>query len=218
MDGKAGSELDKLLATLHVAAPAQSVPVREVLSQDGTRRFDPSLTANQPKTQESFEQYSSRVDSLFGDKPSYQAVKHEKPEHRLMLWLSLQGHNAIEIARITGYTPEHVRTIRKQPWFRESFCRLSTETGRDVIEAFLEGEVIPTCQALIELRDKAESEAVRKAACDSILDRVRGKPTVKLETKHSGSIDHFVTDVEKLMEEQRRNEEILRSRGIGSNN
>lgn len=192
-------------------------PARRVLSQDGTARPAPYLTDNTSAAQ-SFEEYAAQTDSLFGSSKAYQAVLHEKPEHRRMLWFRLQGYNIKETATLTGYTPQHVSTICKQPWFQEAFCKISTEMGKDAVDAFLEGEIVPTLQKLVDLRDNAESDAVRKSACDAILDRVRGKPTAKVEVKHGGKIDNVVYDVAQLMEEQRRNEEILRSRGFGTGN
>ena len=156
------------------------------------------------------------ADSLFGDSSAYQVYKREKPEHRLMLWLRLNGHNVKETATLTGYTPQSVSQVCKQPWFREAFCKLSTEMGKDIAQTLLEGEVVPTIHKLVELRDSAESEAVRKAACDSILDRYLGKPTVKVEQKLSGSVDSVVYDAAKLIAENKRITDELRTR-IGSN-
>ena len=194
---------------------ALAIPSRLVQSQDGTTRENPYITDNST-AKESFEQYSQRVDSLFGDKPAYQSYKKERPEHRQMLWLRLNGHNVKETASITGYTPQAVSSICKQPWFREAFVKISTQMGKDSVENFLNGEIIPTLERLVYLRDHAESDAVKKASCDSILDRIRGKPVAKVETKHSGSIDTTVYDGERLRDELQRNAEILRSRGINS--
>lgn len=209
--------VDKIIEELGGVKPATALPEasRLVQSQDGTTREHKYLTANTTAAAE-FEQYSQRVDSLFGDKPAYQGLKRELPAHRQMLWLRLNGHNVKETAALTGYSPQQVTVICKQPWFREAFVKLSTQMGRDSVETFLQGEIIPTLERLVNLRDNAESDAVRKAACDSILDRIRGKPVARVETKHSGSIDTTVYDGERLRDELQRNAEILRSRGINS--
>lgn len=209
--------VDKIIEELGGVKPATALatPSRLVQSQDGTTREHMYLTDN-TTSKETFEQYTQRVDSLFGDTPAYQGLRKERPEHRQVLWLRLNGHNCKETAALTGYTPQHVSTICKQPWFREAFVKLSTQMGRDSVESFLQGEIIPTLQRLTYLRDNAESDAVQKAACDSILDRIRGKPVARVETKHSGSIDTTVYDGERLRDELARNAEILRSRGINS--
>lgn len=209
--------VEKIIEELGGLKPATALPEakRLVQSHDGTTRENFQLTANTTNG-ESFEQYSQRVDSLFGDTPSYHSLKKEMPMHRQMLWLRLNGHNVKETAALTGYTAHQVGVICKQPWFREAFVKLSTQMGKDSVETFLQGEIIPTLERLVSLRDTAESDAVRKAACDSILDRIRGKPVAKVETKHSGSIDTTVYDGERLRDELQRNAEILRSRGINS--
>lgn len=202
-------ELSEITGSFGEAPVARKV----TQTQDGRQLLNPCLTANSPAATTAFAQQASDVDALFADKPAYQLIKREKPEHRLMLWLSLEGHNAKEIASITGYTPEHVRTIRKQPWFREAFCRLSTDAGKDIMTTFLEGYVMDACETLVDLAKNSKVDAVRRSAADAILDRVRGKPTVRVETKTTSTIDATITDVAKLAEESRRLEEQLRSRG-----
>lgn len=163
-------------------------------------------------------QPEARVDALFGTSSHYRVIKNERPEHRLMLWLSLQGHTPTEIANQTGFTLGTVLNVRKQPWFQHAFCQISTEFGKDPVQKFLEGEVLPTVHKLVDLRDNAESEAVRKSACDAILDRFLGKPIAKTETKVTGDIHHEVYDAAKLMEESRRLDEQLKTFGAGGKN
>jgi len=161
---------------------------------------------------------SDSVDTLFGQSKSYREFKKEKPEHRLMLWHRLNGLSVKEIALAMGYTPNAVREVCNQPWFREAFARLSTEIGKDVVTTYLEGEVQNSLETLVKLRDGAESEAVRLAATNSILDRIRGKPVAKTEMKVTGDHQHtIVHDAAKLLDEERRLAEQLRSRGIGIN-
>jgi hypothetical protein len=209
--------VDQIIQELENNKPVTTLAThsRLVQSQDGTKREHGYLTDNTTSAAE-FEAYSQRVDSLFGDKPAYQGLRKEMPVHRQMLWLRLNGHNVKETAAITGYSPQQVSVVCKQPWFREAFIKLSTQMGKDSVESFLNGEIIPTLERLVHLRDNAESDAVRKSACDSILDRIRGKPVARVETKHSGSIDTTVYDGERLRDELQRNAEILRSRGINS--
>jgi len=202
------------MSELGIASPEVTAkPVsRMVQSQDGTERPHPLLTESTTAADD-FRKYSERVDALFGDRPAYQAVKREKPEHRQMLWLKLNSHNNKEIALITGYSPQHVGTVCKQPWFREAFLALSNAAGKDAVEAFLEGEIVPTLERLVDLRDKGETDAVKLAASNAILDRIRGKPTVKVETKSTGSFQHVVHDAAKLLEESRRLDEQLKANG-----
>lgn len=198
-------EVDNVLAELGVPdVESRKLPVNS-----------PVLPRDNVEFQAQFADYERRADALFETIPAGRiAFKKEKPEHRLMLWLALQGHNNKEIAAITGYTAWAVGQIRRQPWFLRAFTDLSTAMGRDAVETFLQGEIVPTLQKLVDLRDNAESEAVRKSACDAILDRIRGKPTVHVKSEHSGQVDNVVYDVAALEEKYARNQEILRSRGI----
>ena len=154
------------------------------------------------------------VDALFGNLPTYRTIQKEQPEHRLMLWLKLQGHANKEIAQIMGYSQGTVSHIVRQPWFMEAFCRLSSEVGKDAVQTLLEGEVIASVVKLAELRDNGKTDAVKLAATNSILDRVRGKATQQVEVKHSGGTQVTVYDAAKLMDEQKRNAEILKGRGL----
>ena len=199
--------VDALMQELHVEEP------RRVASPDGTRPADyRNGDSGAPLV------LDADVHNLFGASKGYTKYKSEKPQHRLMLWLRLNGHNNKEIAQILGCSPQTVCNVGKQEWFMEAFCRISTEMGKDMVETFLEGEILPTMQKLVSLRDGAETDAVKLAASNAILDRIRGKPVARTETKITGSVDNVVYDVAALLEEQKRNAQILASRGIGTSN
>ncbi len=173
-----------------------------------------SSPADQPYTGDE----EKSVDGLFGDSVAYLCYKREQPRHRLILWMVLNGHKPKEIAAALRYSMHTIYQVQNQPWFQKAFCELSTEMGKDAVETFLAGEVVPTCQKLVSIRDAEDAPySVRKAACDSILDRVRGKPTVHVKQEVSGHIDNVVYDAAALLEEQKKNEQILKSRGIGGN-
>lgn len=187
-------------------------PVRCVQRMDGTIHPAPAhLTP--PGT----DPYSG-VDALFGQSVAYVTYKKEKPQHRMILWARLNGHNVKETAALVGYTPQTVSNVCGQPWFQEAFARLSTELGKDQFQTFLQGEVLPALQRTAELANSAESEAVRLAANKEILDRFMGKATVKVETKASGSLDVIVHDVAALEKENSDLQRQLAARGIGQHN
>lgn len=162
----------------------------------------------------SVEEYSSRVDALYSKHVSYLTIKREKAEHRLMLWHRLKGRTTQEIATLMNYSYKYVREICKQSWFLEAFCRLSTEMGKDKVETFLEGELIPALQRTIDLAHSADSDAVKLAANREILDRFLGKSVVKAEVKQAGTIDHVVHDAAALLEEQRKLDLQLHASGL----
>ncbi len=186
----------------------KGAPPRVVLSQDGTTREN-SLARPQGLP---FEETSEN--DLFGGSQHYQTIKNERPEHRMMLWLKIKGHSTDEIAKITRYSPQMVRIVCKQDWFRKAFVRFADEIGRDAAETFLQGQEIPTLEKLVELRDQAENESVSLGASKELLDRIRGKAVIKQEIKSTSSVDMTVNDVTALMAERARNEEKLRSNGI----
>lgn len=162
------------------------------------------------------EDFEGRVDSLFGAKPSYQLIKHERPEHRLILWLKLQSHSTEEIAAQTGYTKVHIRNICKQPWFIENFCRLAKEIGTDAVKTFLEGEVMPALVRTVALAQDSKVDAVKLAANKEILDRFLGKSVVRAEVNSTSKSTVEIThDITKLQEEERKLNEQLRAVGIG---
>lgn len=212
------------------SAPAGTTPAREeVMSLDtlykdllgpqaaprAVLRGDNTIGTNpQARTEDEF---AADVDTLFGTTPSYLVIKKERPEHRMMLWMRLQGQKPDEIAAALRVSKQTVYIVQKQPWFQDAFCKLSKEMGKDAVQAYLRGEVMPALERTIDLAKTADSDAVKLAANKEILDRFLGKSVVKAEVKNSGQVDHVVFDANALLEEQRRNAEILRARGIGSN-
>lgn len=193
----------------------EASPPRVVQQADGTPRASEYV---RPAGEKGWEgDPKEGVDALFGDSAAYVRVKKERPQHRLMLWMRLNGHKPKEIAAMLGVTPQTVYNVEGQPWFQEAFCRLSQEMGKDAVQTFLQGEVLPAVQRISELAKMAESEPVRLAANNALIDRFLGKPAVHVKQEISGQVDNVVYDAAKLLEEQRRNEAILRSRGIGTN-
>ena len=154
------------------------------------------------------------VDGLFGATKGYTKYKHEKPEHRLMLWYRLQGYNVKETAQLTGYTPQTISNISKQPWFQSAFIELAAAQGKDAITSFLEGEVMPALERVVSLAQNGDSDNVRLAANRELLDRFLGKSTVKIESKGSVDINHTVLDANRLMQEQRQLDEQLKANGL----
>ena len=157
------------------------------------------------------------VDSLFGSSKAYLHYKSEQPRHRLILWYKLQSFDNKEIAKLTRYSSFTVCQVVKQERFQKAFVTLAAEMGKDAIQTFLEGEVMPALIRTTELARNGESDQVRLAANREILDRFLGKSVAKTEVKSSGVLDVNVYDAAKLQEEFLRNQEILKGRGIGAN-
>ena len=193
---------ESMLGQLAEETRGEALPARVVLGQDKTEKENPYLTRGNPLAD---------VDSLFGATPSYQGYKREKPEHRLMLWHRLNGHNVKETAILTGYSAQTVSQVCKQPWFQEAFCKMTTEMGKDAVETFLEGEVLPALQRTVAIAIGGETDAVRLAANRELLNRYLGKSTVKVESKVTGQVDSVVYDIAALREEERKLNEQLKA-------
>jgi hypothetical protein len=200
--------LDRVLDDLAGVTPAQARPGK-VSSPEGT---GPDLSAY--RNADCGQPLGPDVDALFGATKGYVNVKRERFEHRLMLWYKLQAFNNNEVAQLCGVTPQTVSNVTKQPWFQEAFCKLAAEMGKDACTTFLEGEVLPALQRTADMARNGESEAVRLSANRELLDRFLGKATVKIESKASVDVTSTVLDGNRLLEEQRRLDEQIRSNGL----
>jgi predicted XRE-type DNA-binding protein len=158
------------------------------------------------------------VDALFGAKQAYLKIKGENFQHRLLLWYKLQGFKNVECARLLGYTQPWVSNVTRQPWFQHAFCALASEMGKDAVDTFLEGTVMPALEQVAHLSQSGESDAIKLAASKEILDRYLGKSVAKTEIKSDSKIDVNVYEGAKLKQEYEDNLKILAGRGIGSNN
>lgn len=207
------SEADALISELSGRLSAGTRSARAVLSQDGTKKENPYLTVNSSAA-DAFESYQDNLSALFNDKPAYQAVLKESPRHRLILWMTANGQSPQQIADALGITRQTVYTTRKQPWFREMFVRITASMGKDAATQLLKGEVLPSLQTLVEVRDNPlAKDSDRRAAADSLLDRYLGKPTVKVDSDAKAPSD-VPAEVASLQAEALRLQEELKASGI----
>lgn len=116
------------------------------------------------------------------DNPANFAIIHEKPEHRLIVYLKARGLSNKEVAEKTGYTQAWVSQICRQPWFRIRLVQELREAGMDKVAKLLEASAVDSIFTLLEIRDDPTApKAARRACADSLLDRWLGKPTVHVE-------------------------------------
>ena len=144
--------------------------------------------------------YYQQENALFGDKVPNLAIKTERPEHRIIVYLKARGMNNQEIAERTGYGYQWICQIVRQPWFRKRFVDECQSAGLDQVKQFLEGEVIPSLEVLRDIRDDTEAkEASRVVAANSLLDRFLGKPVARVETESvSSGLDDARATVDEL--------------------
>jgi len=137
--------------------------------------------------------------------------QHEKPEHRIVLFLKAQGLSNREIAEKTGYTPCGVSLIVNQPWAQEKLLQVLNEAGVDRVQALLAGAAEDSVFTLIELRDDAEQPGtVRKAAASDLLDRFLGKPRQQVDVvQHKPVTTESVAEIDKELAGLREQEKQL---------
>lgn len=204
------TDADALIRSLEAGTAERRVS--QSLTSTTGQRVNPYVTDNS-SARESFDGYTDRMDALFNDRPAYQAVLRESPRHRLILWMTAQGHSPQQIADALGITRQTVYIVRKQPWFREMFVRLTADIGRDSVTTLLKTEVLPSLQTLIEIRDDPSVRpADRRGAADSLLDRFLGKPVAK--TSEGTAPSDLPTEVSQLANEAARISEELKSQGL----
>lgn len=171
---------------------------------DADPRFHDSAAAKE---------YDANPDKLGGAVPNPKVgLLKEQPEHRIMILLKAQGLSGKEIALRTGYTPEHIYTVLRQPWARQQLIRELNEGGRPVIETFLMGEVTSSLQTLVEIRDNPQAKnSDRIAAARDLVDRALGKPTQHVESTNRNvtyspeeiaELDREITDLEVQLKHQ----------------
>jgi hypothetical protein len=102
----------------------------------------------------------------------------ELPQHRLMIMLKVQGLSNQEIGERLDVLPSTVGDVLRQPWARARIVHELQTAGRDALHTLLESTAVDSVMTLVSLRDDPKTpQAVKKAACDSLLDRVLGKAT-----------------------------------------
>lgn len=167
-------------------------------------------------------EFDSRTDSnhggdrdLHGAKPPNFVIGQESPEHRFLLYLFAQGNSSKEVFVALGgeidpetkhpipgtgrYSYHWVCQIRRQAWFREQLTQFLHETGKDLVQAKLQTEVIPSLDVVLNIRDNEDAPAnVRLTAANSLLDRFLGKPTQTVQQLAPSSVAKFEADATQL--------------------
>jgi len=137
---------------------------------------------------------------LWGQYDPQRAMWHEKPAHRRMMTLRMQGMRVAEIARETGYCENLVSQLLRQPWA----VAWMTEHVQDDLTIFkdkLRKQLNASLDTLVELRDDDNTpQAVRSANAKAIIEMFVGKP--KQEVEHKQDVSQM-TD-EQLRELRRR--------------
>ena len=115
--------------------------------------------------------------------------------------LCAMGVPGAQIAREFNKDPNTVYNLQKQGWFLEKVNQLVAERGSDAME-LLRGAHTTAIQTVIAiLNDPMVPARVRLMAADSIIDRVAGKATQKIEAVGVVHIDDPVAEMAQLERE-----------------
>lgn len=119
----------------------------------------------------------SIVPSLQSDlQPTYD-VKNEKPWHRSYAYMLLNGHTIKDCAEHFQLTPHHLAQVKKQEWFKRLTADLAAAHFEDDVAGLLKGAAIEAVTTMVELSQTAESESVRQAASNNLLEKyLKNKP------------------------------------------
>lgn len=157
------------------------------------------------------EAHDTDPDRLFSSEnnPPNFAIMEEKAEHRFIVYLKAQGLSNKEVADKTGYTQPWISQITRQPWFKLRLVQELKDAGVDAVQCAIKMSALDSVFTLVDLRDDLTSpKAVRKAACDSLLDRFLGKAPQKVELDQKSVPS--TPEIRELDAEIRKAEEAVR--------
>jgi hypothetical protein len=151
-----------------------------------------------------------------GATPAPYVVVKERPEHTLALFMMAAGRTDKEIAEHLDYHINHIRNLRKQPWFRSKLDQVIEEAGKEQVATFLSGKVLPALEVLDDIiHDSTQKGATRVTAIREMLDRGLGKSVARVEVKTQQVTPSDATDeVERLRHEAAELSRRLASNGI----
>ncbi|MDE2103773.1 MAG: hypothetical protein KGL39_41430 [Patescibacteria group bacterium] len=146
-------------------------------------------------------------DGLFNPREPNLAILHEKPEHRVLLWMKAQGASNREISQQSGYTEPWLSQLFRQPWAQARLVEIMKEAGMDVTQQLLKSACPDSVARLIELRDSpATPEATVRNCCVDLIQFYLGKPKQQVEvTEHKQIADVGELDAEIARLEQEEN-------------
>jgi len=155
-------------------------------------------------------EYDDLPDKLFNDSLAtgfnVPLLKREKPEHREMLLLKLQGYTNIEIARMMGVQPVTVGYVMRQPWARLRLIQMIQERGLVGVDNLLRSEVVPSIMTLAEVRDDPDArKGDRVTAARVLMEQWLGKPLARVESAEvavSTDIATLSRQLEELKQEE----------------
>lgn len=115
----------------------------------------------------------------------YPTVQKEKPQHRIIAYMSASGATPKRIAEETGYSVEMVRILLNQDWMKSHIALLIHENFNDDISGILKAGAVEAIMTIRNLATESVNEKVKLSAAQDLLDRYRGKPTQFIHSSSS---------------------------------
>ena len=199
-DQETQSMVERLLAPNEGRERQSSGPAADPARFDpASPAFNPQLYENSPLSGSQKEQdYESNPNALFADRPPNLRILHEKPEHRIILFLKAQGLSNVEIARKTGFQNAWIGQVLRQPWARQRLVEELQAIGVDAISTMVKAAAPDAMWRLItEMDNEKARPSERTAAANAVLDRFLGKPVQHVESK-ADITNHTLSSLEEL--------------------
>ena len=160
---------------------------------------EPIYTKNRPEVTTDFEVFHGRDAALAGN--SVNDRKWEFPWHRAAISLLSAGYTIRDTAAMVEKSETSVKQLAHTPWVAERIAN-KMEKSEDCLMEAMRSEPANSFNKLIELRDNPKvSPTVQAAVCNSILDRVMGKATNKIEVSQGPKAEDPVREAERLRQE-----------------
>jgi len=144
------------------------------------------------------------------------AILHEKPEHRLLLWMKAQGASNNEIAEQSGYTVPWISQLMRQPWAQARLVEMMTDAGVDVLTQTLKAAVPDCIERLKEMVSDDDlyqtHPSVVRSACVDLIQQYLGKPKQQVDVTQTPTSGASVEDLDKQIEQH--DKEINRLQGV----
>ena len=155
---------------------------------------------------------AEQEEALWNDRDPQISLKSEKPIHRRMAELNLQGFNHKEIGALTGYDERYVSNILRQPHARVHMIEASKRPLQEELVEFLDAEVMQSLRVLKTIRDDPTSKASdRISAAKEIADRRLGRPTQPFAQKDKApsemTMEELESEVKNILAENGRSKE-----------
>ena len=144
-------------------------------------------------------------------------ILEEKPVHLTVAYLLAAGRTRKEISATTGIGLATISSLTRQPWFVKRLKEITEASGKDMVRAFLEGEVVTSLEVLRDIRDdESQKGPTRVAAANSLLDRFLGKPTVHVESATTLNIHSAADAKDQVQSELEKVEAELARLGVNT--